>query len=92
MLRVAEYNIVTGEKIELKELKQFGFVESNFYNHLYSKVICEGRRGQQFELIVDEDRIINGYSEGADGDGEMAYLDNTLFDMMKYGFIEKVND
>lgn len=92
MLKIAEYNIVTGEKIELKELEQFGFIKNKWYNNLYTKVICEGRRGQQFELIVDEDRIINGYSEGADGDGEMAYLDNTLFDMMKYGFIERVYD
>ena len=89
MLRVAEYNKVTGEKIELKELKKYGF---NLIGGVYYKTIYEGRRGQDFELVIYNDRFIQGYSNGADGSGEENYIDDTLYDLIKDGFVEKVDD
>ena len=109
MLRIAEYNKVTGEKIELKELEQFGFendetsnnVPSDFWDdekdyhfeNRYFKCVAPGRRGQDYYLLVNkETRILSIYSTKPDGSGTSGKLDNTLFDMTKYGFIEKVND
>lgn len=89
MLRIAEYNIVTGKKIELKELEKYGF---NLTGGVYYKTIYEGRRGQDFELVIYNDRFIQSYSNGADGDGEENYIDDTLYDLIKDGFIEKVDD
>ena len=75
------------DNVDLKELEKYGFEDNWLYG--FSKKICEGRRGQCFILII-QDREILGYSEGADGDGEEAYLDNTLYDMIKDGIVEKV--
>ena len=93
MLKIAEYNKITGKKIELKELEEFGFKNNKWwYKDLYTKVICKGRRGQQFEIIIDKDKYINGYSEGADGDGEITYLDDTIYDLITNGYVEKVEE
>ena len=92
MLRIPEYNTKTGKKIELEELEQFGFEKNKWYNELYTKVIYEGRRGQRFEIIIDKQKYINGYSEGADGDGETDYLDDTLYDLQEAGYLEKVEE
>ena len=81
------------DNIDLKELEKFGFKNDKWwYNNLYTKVICEGRRGQQFEIIIDENRYIYGYSEGADGDGEVEYIDDTLYDLIQAGYVEKVKN
>lgn len=93
MLKIAEYNKITGKKIELSELEKFGFKNDKWwYNNLYTKVICKGIRGQQFEIIIDKNRCINGYSEGADGDGEGEYIDDTLYDLIEAGYVEKVEE
>ena len=78
--------------VDLKELENFGF-ELNKWNE-YIKEICGGRRGQRFDLIVfnGENRTIYGFAYGADGDGEEGCLDNTLYDLIKAGLIEKVGD
>ena len=109
MLKIAEYNKVTGEKIELKELEQFGFENDETSNNVpldfwgdekdyhfentYFKCVAIGRRGQWYYLLVDkETRILSIYSTKPDGSGTNGELDNTLFDMTKYGFVEKVDD
>ena len=92
MLKIAEYNKITGKKIELSELEKFGFEKNKWYNNLYTKVICEGRRGQYFELIINYDRKILGFSEGADGSGEESYIDDTLYDLIEQGYVEKVEE
>ena len=89
MLRIAEYNKITGKKIELKELEKYGF---NLIGGVYYKTIYEGRRGQDFELVIYNDRFIQGYSNGTDGSGEENYIDDTLYDLIKDGFVEKDNN
>ena len=77
--------------VDLKELEKYGFEEDRW--KCYVKTICEGRRGQSFELIISSNsRALEGFSNGADGSGEEGYLDNTLYDLIKDGLVEKVED
>lgn len=80
------------DEIDLKELEKFGFKPYWFYDDNLYKTICKGRRGQQFDLIIDTDRSLVGYSEGADGDGEESYIDDTLYDLIKADMVEKVEE
>lgn len=79
------------DNVDLNELYKFGF-KKNKYEEL-SKIIYEGRRGQSFEIIINEyNRRIDGYSYGCDGDGEEQPIDNTLYDLIKADLVEKVSD
>jgi len=80
------------DNVDLKELEKYGF-KLNEFNE-YSKIICEGRRGQCFELIVfnGDNRILYGFACGADGDGEEDYIDDTLYDLIKDNLVEKVKE
>ena len=82
------------DNVDLKELEKYGFIQDEMYGNGYSKIICMGRRGQMFELVVysNENRTIYGYSTGADGDGETDFIDNTLYDLIKDGLVEKVGE
>lgn len=78
------------DSVDLKELEKFGFDKCD---DEYYKMICKGRRGQAFFLSVfenDSKRRLWGYATGADGDGEDAEIDNTIFDLIKAGLVEKV--
>ena len=78
------------DNVNLKELEKFGFDEDNVW---YLKMICDGRRGQAFFLEVNKnDRFIYGYSNGADGDGEDAKVDDTIYDLIISGIVEKVSE
>lgn len=77
------------DNVDLKELEKFGF---NLIGGVYYKTIYEGRRGQDFELIIYNDKFINGYSNGADGDGEANYIDDTLYDLIKADLVVKIDD
>ena len=79
------------DSVKLEELEKYGFKEDRW--KCYVKTICEGRRGQSFELIISSNsRVLEGFSNGADGDGEEGYLDNTLYELIKADLIEKVED
>lgn len=77
------------DDVDLKELEKFGF-ELNQWNE-YRKEICGGRRGQCFKVILfnGEDRILYGYSYGAD---EEDCIDDTLYDLIKADLVEKIDD
>lgn len=75
------------DDIDLEVLEKYGFRYDFGYYH---KTICEGRRGQYFEIEIYQDREICGYSYGADGDGETAFIDDTIYDLIKDGLVEKV--
>ena len=77
------------DNVDLKELENYGF---ELIGGVYYKTIYEGRRGQNFELVIYNDKFINGYSNGADGDGEENYIDDTLYDLIKADLIEKAED
>ena len=77
------------DNVDLKELEKYGFRLDEYGD--YSKIIYTGRRGQYFELIINQKyREILGYSEGADGDGEEDNIDDTLYDLIKADLVEKV--
>ena len=79
--------------IDLKELEKFGFEIITEDDRWYAKNICDGRRGQCFILEVDRnDRFIYGFSIGADGCGEDAIIDDTIYDLIQAGLVEKVSD
>lgn len=77
------------DNVDLKELEKYGF-EYNKYYLGYAKTICYGRRGQQFDLIFYDDRILLGYAEGADGDGAEGIIDDTIYNLIKADLVEKV--
>ena len=79
------------EDVNLEELEKFGFRYNKFYMG-YSKIICYGRRGQQFELIIDNDRVLLGYAEGADGSGEESIIEDTIYDLIKADLVVKVEE
>ena len=77
------------DNVDLKELEKYGFEEDRW--KCYVKTICEGRRGQSFELIISQSRrVLEGFANGADGSGEEADLDDTLYDLIKADLVEKV--
>lgn len=78
------------DNVDLKELEKYGF-ELNKWNE-YRKEICGGRRGQSFDLIVfnGDNKTLYGFASGADGSGEEDYIDDTLYDLIKDGLVEKV--
>lgn len=79
------------DNVDLKELEKFGF-EKNEFDEL-SKIIYEGRRGQAFEIIINEfNRKIEGYAYGVDGDGEEDHIDDTLYDLIKADMVEKIGE
>ncbi len=43
------------ENVDLKELEKYRFKYSKYYLG-YAKTICYGRRGQQFDLIVYDNK------------------------------------
>lgn len=79
------------ENVDLKGLEKFGFEYSKYYLG-YTKTICYGRRGQQFDLIIYDDRILSGYAEGADGDGADGIIDDTIYDLIKADLVVKVEE
>ena len=79
------------DNVDLKELEKYGFEEDRW--KCYVKTICEGRRGQSFELIISlSRRVLEGFANGADGSGEEADLDDTLYDLIKADLVEKVGE
>ena len=79
------------DSVDLKELEKYGFKYSKYYLG-YTKTICYGRRGQQFDLIIHDDRILSGYAVGADGDGEDGIIDNTIYGLIKADLVVKVEE
>ena len=85
------------DNVDLKELEKYGFKLNQWDEYSeddYSKIICAGRRGQCFELIVfnGDNRTLYGFAYGADGDGEEGFIDDTLYDLIKDNLVEKVNE
>ena len=63
------------------------------FRNTYAKWECWGRRGQQYYILVDKNtRIIFVYATKPDGDGCKGKLDNTLYDLIQAGLVEKVEE
>lgn len=90
MLKIAEYNKITGKKIELSELEQFGFKLSKDKKS-YEQLI----NGNWWDIrsIDIDDRFLSHYTE------EIGYwtfteddelLEITFKDLIEAGYVEKV--
>lgn len=79
MLRIAEYNKVTGKKIELKELEKFGFDLKMNTEDNYDQLYCFDSN-LMFDKI-DKNIIIPIFNE------EKAL--DTLYDLITNGYVEK---
>lgn len=83
MLRVAEYNKVTGEKIKLSELEKFGF-NVDMYNLWYE---YHSKENNKDSIIVNiENRKLSFYQNY---NGKSYDL---LYDLIEQGYVEKVDD
>ena len=88
MLRVAEYNTKTGKKIELKELEKYGFCykKHTYINNIYESydyVPNHSLSVIQIEINSREIYLIdNNKNDGL----------SKIYDLIKYGFVEKVDD
>lgn len=82
MLKIAKYNTITGEKIDLKELEKYGF--NNKYNNdgSYEKVVDYGRT-----LWVEKNRCI-----GLEDSMSYFNIGDTLYDLINDGLVEKVEE
>lgn len=84
MLKIAEYNTITGEKVELKELEKYGFKE---YNDYWQR---DYNNGYATNIYKDTKQIIKV-------DYEWSFLENKYYenstykinDLIKDGFIIK---
>lgn len=84
MLKIAEYNTITGEKIDLKELEKYGFIfidhDDLWYSYYYHQV--NDMKVAYSDRILCTDIIpIN----------EISNI-NTLYDLIKDGLVEKVEE
>lgn len=85
MIKIAEYNKITGKKIDLKELKNFGFKE---YNDSY-------KRDYNNDYLTSVDKQTR---EVLKVDYEWSFLENKYYenntykidDLIKAGYIEKI--
>lgn len=72
-------------------LEYWGDDKDYHFDNTYFIFFAPGRRGQDYYLLVDKKtRILRIYSTKPDGDGTYGELDNTLFDLIQAGLVEKV--
>ena len=72
-------------------LEYWGCDKDYHFDNTYFSFIASGRRGQDYYLLVDkETRILKIYATKPDGDGTDGELDDTLYDLIQAGLVEKV--
>lgn len=80
------------QNVDLKELEKYGFK----YNEILDEYVIEiatDRRGAFVELVIDKDKKIRIAFGGQDtGDVGEDYIDDTLYDLIKDGLVEKVKE
>ena len=81
MLKIAEYNTITGEKIDLKELEKYGFEKDRMLGYILTKY--ENENWQKILVRVNNEKVIN-FNYGSSED--------TIQHLIKDGLVEKVSD
>ena len=84
MLKIAEYNTITGEKIDLKELEKYGFNSKYNSNGSYEKVIYYGET-----IWVDNDDKSIWLESGMSAIEDEKILEPLVDDLIKDGLVEK---
>ena len=90
MLKIAEYNQITGEKIELKELEKFGFVEKRKYIRKDNLAIEKETKTLLIQAI-NYSPYGDRYPLNNKKNGLMIYVNDTLYDLIQAGLVEKYN-
>lgn len=91
MLKIAEYNKITGKKIELSELEKFGFKKHNksYYRCKRNDYIKNLKNGY-IEISNDTGWISQDGTDFLRVD-EIEYQD-TLCDLIEAGYVEKMEE
>ena len=88
MLKIAEYNKITGKKINLKELEKFGYEELGYG---YRKLFIDTMRTS---LYIDIWKTTRDIRLRVDSDEKVIDLRNELdylYDLIETGYVEKVD-
>ena len=103
MLKIAEYNTITGEKIDLKELEKYGFEKSHVGSPSFTRKLSNTEHTRGFILIKEEYQK-NGLPIGDARLLDFVHIDSglyslefdnmlsTLYNLIKDGLVEKVED
>lgn len=98
MLKIAEYNKKTGKKIELKELEEYGFEMNNSFYYKKEFTTDFNDSGNKHEILIyTTDRSIaldimnNDYTYHS-FNTELGNIEDTLYDLINDGYIEKVEE
>lgn len=99
MLRIVEYNKITGKKVNLKELEKFGFKENEnglYYEKNFLAEFFEGEEEHQILVYKSERNIAleimnNDYTYHS-FDEELGRIEDTLYDLIQAGYVEKVEE
>ena len=87
MLKIAEYNKITGKKIELKELEKFGFEYDNDLSDNFEEVYSVKIEYQKL-CVMKSDGTIFLYEPF---NSNAFILKNIiLYDLIEAGYVEKV--
>ena len=102
MLRIREYNKITGEKIELEELEKFGFIntkndtwyknEPNDAHEVFETNIVINPVGGCFkknEIIFE---VIDLDNSEEKSDIDIGARVDTIYDLTVAGYVEKVEE
>lgn len=86
MLKIAEYNKITGKKIELSELKQFDFV---YYDSVGQYKYCERNIDGATYIYVNvwNRKILYRQDKSCD-----TFCLSVLYDLIEAGYVEKVEE
>ena len=99
MLRIREYNKITGKKIELEELEKFGFKENEnglYYEKNFSAVCYDGEEEHKILIYKSKRNIVleimnNDYTYHS-FDEELGRIEDTIYDLTEAGYVEKVKE
>ena len=94
MLKIAEYNTITDEKVELKELEKYGFEFDRTLNK-YTKVIAYPFFFRDIDVYIDnpnfQHREIKAYSSIVNDIVKEDWIENNIQDLIKDGLVIKEN-
>lgn len=93
MLKIAEYNKITGKKIELSELEKYGFHIG--YRGITYDGECNSIPADNVRISNKDKKITIGFNTNIWFDNESYYSNNyidVLYDLIEAGYVEKVEE
>lgn len=89
MLKISEYNTITGEKIDLKELEKYGMLHnpsSECYEDDYSFInLCIYEEDRGIQISIED----STYRFSKDYENSVERAKNILYDLIKDGYVVK---